>query len=75
MNTKKTFPALAKGQLWRMKHAYVEIVEMGKKMIHFKMMKRLGEAGVRTQVSAFRTLYGYLKARQAQLVGTASSSD
>ena len=75
MNAKKRFPALAAGQLWKMKHAYVQIVELGKRIIHFKMMKRLGEAGVRTQISAFETLYGYLKARQARLIrSTASDS-
>ncbi len=73
MKTKKGFPALAKGQLWKMQHAYVQIVELGKKIIHFKMMKRLNEAGVRTQVSAFETLYGYLQARRARLVSTSTS--
>ncbi len=70
MNPKKSFPSLAKGQLWKMKHAYVQIVELGKTIIHFKMMKRLGEAGVRIQMSAIETLQGYLKARQARLVST-----
>jgi hypothetical protein len=68
MNTKKRFPALACGQLWKMKHAYVQIVELGKRLIHFKMMQRLGEAGVKTQISAIETLYGYLQARHARLV-------
>jgi hypothetical protein len=32
------------------------------------MMQRLGEAGVKTQISAIETLYGYLQARRARLV-------
>lgn len=70
MKTKKAFPALAAGQLWKMKHAYVQIVEMGKKIIRFKMMKHLDESWARTQISACQTLHGYLKARQARLVRT-----
>ena len=73
MTAKKTFPALAKGQLWKMKHAYVLIVELGRQIIHFKMMERLGETGVRTQVSALDTLYRYLQARDAHLVRTSAS--
>ena len=72
MKTKKAFPALAAGQLWKMKHAYVQIVELGKQIIRFKMMKNLSESGARIQISAFETLYGYLKARQARLVRTES---
>jgi hypothetical protein len=70
MNKKSAFPALAKGQLWKMKHAYIEIVELGRKIIRFKMMRRLNETGVRIQTSAFETLYGYLQARHAQLIDT-----
>jgi len=72
MKTKRAFPTLAKGQLWKMKHAYVQIVDLGKRIIHFRMMERLGEADVRIQMSPMHTLYGYLQARQARLVRTES---
>jgi hypothetical protein len=68
MNRKQTFPSLATGQLWKMKHAYVQIVDLGKRIIRFRMMRRLNETGARIQTSAFETLYGYLQARQARLV-------
>ncbi len=73
MKDRRTFPSLAAGQLWKMKHAFVQIVELGNRIIHFKMMRDLDEAGVRTQISPWDTLYGYLKARHARLVRHASS--
>ncbi len=61
-------PQLAKGQLWKLSHAYIQIVDLGKRLIHFRMLARLGERGVRTQMSDIETLWRYLKSRHAQLV-------
>ncbi len=61
-------PELAKGQLWQLSHAYIRIVELGKRLIHYKMMTQPSEPGVRTQISARDTLLGYLKSRRARLV-------
>jgi len=70
---KKTYknaagPALAKGQLWKLNHAYIQIVELGKRLIHYRMMTNLREHGVRTQMSGIDTMWGYLKTRHARLV-------
>jgi len=66
---RKAPPAeLAKGQLWQLSHAYIRIVELGKRLIHYKMMSQPGEQGVRTQVSDRETMWGYLRKRHARLV-------
>jgi hypothetical protein len=59
---------LAKGQLWELSHAYIRIVELGKRLIHYKMLTQPGEQGARTLVSARDTMWGYLRKRHAKLV-------
>ena len=63
---------LAKGQLWRLSHAYIQIVELGKRLIQYKMMDQPGETGAKIQMSGIDTMWGYLKSRGAQLVRTGS---
>ena len=65
---------LAKGQLWKLNHAYIQIVELGKRLIHYKMMTQPGETWVKTQMSGIETMWDYLKTRHAQLVKSGSSN-
>ena len=59
---------LAKGQLWKMNDAYILIVELGKILSHYKMMKQLGQSPVKTQMSTVDTMGTYLKSNRARLV-------
>ena len=59
---------LAKGQLWEMNNAYIQIVELGKLLIHYKMMKQLGQMQARTRMSTIDTMGSYLKSNRARLV-------
>ena len=72
MNRKATIKnsqqVLAKGQLWEMNNAYIQIVELGKMLIHYKMMKQLGQMQVRTRMSTIDTMGSYLKSNRARLV-------
>jgi hypothetical protein len=68
---KLALPPLAKGQLWKINDAYIQIVEQGKRLIHYKMMKNVGQRGVFTHMSAVAALEDYLKANQARLVKNA----
>ncbi len=61
-------PGLAKGQLWKLSHAYIEIVELGKRLLHYRMMSRPDERGARTLLSGVDTMWGYLRSRHAELV-------
>ena len=59
---------LAKGQLWKLKHLYIQIVELGKKMIHYRMLSDLKETGARIKTSSVEVLWEYLQTRHARLV-------
>jgi len=61
-------PGLAKGQLWRLSHVYIQIVELGKRLLEYKMLNQPDEPGVKIKMSSVETMWGYLKSRRAQLV-------
>jgi hypothetical protein len=64
----KAPPGLAQGQVWRLNHAYIQIVELGQRLLHYRMLEFLGQKGVRTQVSGIEVMWQYLKSRGARLV-------
>ena len=66
-NRKKSWPALANGQVWKTENAYIQIVELGKRLIDYRMMRQLGQSR-RTQTSSIETMEKYLKDNEARLV-------
>jgi hypothetical protein len=68
LNHKQSSPGLAKGQVWKLKHAYIQIVELGHRLLHYRMMDSLRERGVRIQISGIDVMRGYLKSRHAELM-------
>ena len=66
-NGKKSSPALAKGQLWSTAKGHIRIVELGKMLVHYKMLRDLRQMR-RTQMSRIDTMEVYLKTNRAQLV-------
>ena len=75
MNTtrKKPTPALAKGQLWRTAQGHIQIVELGKMLVHYKMLRDLGQMR-RTQMSRIDSMVLYLKTNGARLVETSAAA-
>jgi len=67
-NRKRAARPLAKGQLWQTDNSYVQIVELGKRLIHYKMPRELGQRAVRTHTVGIATLESYLKTKAARLV-------
>ncbi|HVV72333.1 MAG TPA: hypothetical protein VHI52_12685, partial [Verrucomicrobiae bacterium] len=59
---------LAKGQIWRLKHAYIHIVALGQRLLHYRMLESLEQEGVRTQTSGIDVMLKYLHSRGARLV-------
>jgi len=59
---------LASGQVWRTGVADIEILKLGKRLIHYRITKQLGHKRVSAQLSAVDALANYLKANQARLV-------
>lgn len=68
MKRKVPPPPLAKGQLWKINDAYIQIVELGKRLIQYKMLRQQGQRAVRTQMTGIDELQTYLKNNAAQLV-------
>ena len=65
--SKKPLPPLEKGQLWKTDTGYIQIWDIGKRLIDYKMMKEPGKRGVRTQATGIDTLKEYLKTQKAVL--------
>lgn len=72
-NAKRGMQPLASGQRWKTKDAYIEIVELGKRLIHYRMVRQLGQMR-RTQTSGIDTMEAYLKSHEARLVKGASKN-
>lgn len=58
---------LAKGQLWKTREGYLEIVDV-KRLVHYRLLKHPGQRLVRTQMTNHNDLQGYLKSHAAELV-------
>jgi hypothetical protein len=71
-NHKPSEAELAKGQVWRTEDAYLQIMDRGKRLISYKVMKELGKRGVRTQMSGIGDVEAYLKANDAELIEKAA---
>jgi hypothetical protein len=65
--TKKFLPALANGQRWKTKDAYIEIVQLGKALIDYKLLRELGQRR-RTQTTTFKNMEDYLKLNEGRLM-------
>jgi hypothetical protein len=66
-NGKKATPALAKGQLWRTEKGHIQIMGLGKMLVHYKLLRDVRQVR-RIQMSRIDTMEGYLKTNGGQLV-------
>ena len=64
-------PELKQGQLWKLKRHYIYIVELGNRLIQFKLMDSAQDTGARTLTSGLDTLWRYVRSRGGRLVSTA----
>jgi len=60
--------SLEAGQLWKIEHGYLYIVELGKRLIHYKMLKQPNQKAAATRLIGIPALATYLKHNQAELV-------
>ena len=65
---------LAKGQIWKTKVADFEIVGLGKRLIHYKVIRQFGSKQVSRQLSGIEAMENYLKNNAARLVKGASAN-
>jgi len=60
--------SLAKGQVWKTRSANIEIVGLGKSLIHYKITRPFGLKHVSAQISGIEAMANYLAANHARLV-------
>ena len=66
--------ALAKGQVWKTQAAAIEIVALGKRLIHYRITKQFGRKRVSAQISGIEAMANYLAANEAKLAKGASNN-
>ncbi|HWH69585.1 MAG TPA: hypothetical protein VNT26_09385 [Candidatus Sulfotelmatobacter sp.] len=59
---------LAKGQLWKLNNAYIQIVDLGKRLIYYKILRQKNQRGALTRMIRSDALMVYLRVRSATLV-------
>ena len=64
----KSAVLLAKDQLWKVNESYIHIVELGKRLIHYKMSNSRQSRAVPVKMSSIDTVQNYLKSHRAVLV-------
>lgn len=68
IETKNAPHPLEAGQLWKLEHGYLRIVELGKRLIHYKMLRQPNQRGVMTRMIGIEALLNYLSQSEAELV-------
>jgi len=75
MNTKSNgLRPLAKGQVWKTRAANIEIVALGKRLIHYRITKQFGRKHVSAQISGIAAMANYLETNAARLVRGSSAN-
>ena len=69
-NSKKPPIGLAQGQTWKTPGNYIEMVQLGKRLIEYRMTSKLGRKTARPQTTTIHTMQDYLKAHKARLLKT-----
>ena len=59
---------LAKGQVWKTRAANIEIVALGKRLIHYRITRQFGQKRVSAQISGIEAMANYLQTNEARLV-------
>ena len=69
--SKSSAPAsLLKGQIFKVKDTYVQIVDAGKTLIHYTMSPKPRQRGLRVHMATRETVQDFLKSNQAKLIST-----
>jgi hypothetical protein len=66
----KDLHGLEAGQLWKLEHGYVYIVELGKRIIHYRMLREPHQRAAVTRLIGIESLLKYFRQSEAQLEQT-----
>ena len=59
---------MEKGQMWKLEHGYLYIVELGKLLIQYKVLKQPNQKGATTRMIGMKELNTYLQHTEAELM-------
>ena len=70
MNRDANLPAagFAAGQLWNTDNTYLQIVELGRNLVHYRIMRQPGQTGLVSGLIRIEALAIYLMACEATLI-------
>jgi hypothetical protein len=65
---KNCLRGLEAGQLWKVEHGYVYIVDLGRRLIQYKMLRNPNQKAVITKLIGMDALLNYLRHSEAELM-------
>jgi hypothetical protein len=65
---KKGLQPLEVGQMWKLEHGYLYIAELGKRLIHYKLLRQPNQRAVATRLIGIGELMTFLKRNEAELL-------
>ncbi len=68
LNRRSAPPVLAKGQVWKMPDAYIQIGRLGKRLGEFRKFQSLENRRVRSQMTSIHTIQEWLINNRAELL-------
>ncbi len=74
VNRSKSTRAVSEGQIWKTAAADIEIVGLGKRLIHYRVTKQFGPREVSAQISEIQAMENYLKTNRAELAKRPSAN-
>ena len=63
---------LEAGQLWKLEQGYLYIADLGKRLIHYEMLRQPNQKPAVTRLIGIEELLRFLSQSEAQLVNTRS---
>jgi hypothetical protein len=64
----RSLKELAKGQIWKLPDSHIEILEIGKRLTHYRHFRTLDAKRVPIQLTGIQTIQAYLKTNKAVLI-------
>lgn len=69
LHEKKGLQPLEEGQMWKLEHGYLYIAELGKRLIHYKLLRQPNQKAVATRLIGIGELMTFLRRNEAELLG------
>lgn len=63
---------LEKGQIWKIEGQYLHISELGKKLVHYRLLKTIGQRAARGRLANRQEVFEVLQQQQATLLNSRS---